>query len=106
MQKHISSTVLQKCFILEYMKHLTTDTWDTLIEKSRNSSGLCCTLDGRRGTTCLEEAIEKQPSVDEREYLEVVKHADSKQINPFHLVGLLHEVTSRLGNNIFLANSL
>jgi hypothetical protein len=59
-QKHISSTVLQKCFILEYMKHLTTDTWDTLIEKSRNSSGLRCTLDGRRGTTCLEEAIEKK----------------------------------------------
>ena len=58
-QKHISSTVLQKCFILEYMKHLTTDTWDTLIEKSRNSSGLRCTLDGRRGTTCLEKAIEK-----------------------------------------------
>jgi hypothetical protein len=62
----------------------------------RNSSGLRCTLDGRRGTPCLEEAIEKEPSVDEREYLEVVKHAVPKQINPFHLVGLLHEVTSRL----------
>ena len=62
------------------MKHLTTDTWDTLIEKSRNSSGLRCTLDGRRGT-CLEEAIEKEPSVDEWEYLEVVKHAVPKHIN-------------------------
>jgi hypothetical protein len=83
------------------MTNLTTDTWDTLIEKSRNSSGLRCTLDGRRETTCLEEAIEKEPSVDEREYLKVVKHAVPKQINPFHLVGLLHEVTSRLGNDIF-----
>jgi hypothetical protein len=62
------------------MKHLTTDTWDTLIEKSRNSSGLRSTLDGRRGTTCLEEEIEKEPSVDEREYLEVVKDAVPKQI--------------------------
>jgi hypothetical protein len=53
-------------FILEYMKNLTTDTWDTLIEKSRNSSGLRCTLDGRRGTPCLEEAIEREPSVDIR----------------------------------------
>jgi hypothetical protein len=41
------------------MKNLTTDTWDTLIEKSRNSSGLRCTLDGRRGTPCLEEAFIK-----------------------------------------------
>jgi hypothetical protein len=96
----------KKCLNLEYMTNLTTDTWDTLIEKSRNSSGLRCTLDGRRETTCLEEAIEKEPSVDEREYLEVVKHAVPKQINPFHLVGLLHELTSRLGNDIFLANSL
>jgi hypothetical protein len=85
----VSNTVLEICFCI-----------------CPQCYGLRCALDGRRETTCLEEAIEKEPSVDERKYLEVVKHAVPKQINPFHLVGLLHEVTSRLGNDIFLAKSL